>query len=685
MTQFVALPAPHSTQRITSLTRREAFEYLKGDGGPWWGRLNEVVFLQSLYDLDALGSPSSRFRTAREEITHHRIRNENDWPDDWVFNYSHFRLSDGPDEVFLAFLARFVHPETQPGGEQSPRHVEQLNRILGPDGWALRPFDYLSGRPIYTPASVQATGPLVPLPLEDDDAGKLDLVLGQTYGLLDREGEDAARDLVRMSVLTLRRDGGFFHPMVGDPWTDATYEAVLTVPSVLQPSFTTAIIETIWGQLQTVLARLQRPDIQSLVIDGDPGPLPSVSEDWRDQEVEHDAAAPRRLRIIFPTTEFNVTEQNFSDLEIRGEDFPYFYDARKARLVTDFLLDDRPRVATLCQVTLINKDGALSPRIKLWKKDKTKAEKAALFETIPGTETSHVVKALVDTKDAHENFWKVINFLQGCVGMEIPETSRRLVVDDEAELARLLAGQERATLLEAVKNVIGGGLTEEDIRLISNRKAQLQRFDRLLTDQEYFEQERKSAAGPEAVWQKLFEENPWIFGYGLNLVACEPLNGGKLERFTTGANIFTGAGKRSDAVMRSKGFISSLLLCEIKTHLTPLLAATPYRLPDVYQVSKEVVGAVAQVQKTAHKALRQVAGELHRLYEDSGAPTDIEVATVRPKQVLVIGNLRQLTEHNAGNPEKIASFEQYRRSVQDVEVITFDELYERACFIVGDR
>ncbi|WP_329043473.1 DUF4263 domain-containing protein (plasmid) [Streptomyces sp. NBC_00178] len=207
----------------------------------------------------------------------------------------------------------------------------------------------------------------------------------------------------------------------------------------------------------------------------------------------------------------------------------------------------------------------------------------------------------------------------------------------------------------------------------------------LLTDQEYFEQERKSAAGPEAVWQKLFEENPWIFGYGLNLVACEPLNGGKLERFTTGANIFTGAGKRSDAVMRSKGFISSLLLCEIKTHLTPLLAATPYRLPDVYQVSKEVVGAVAQVQKTAHKALRQVAGELHTLYEDSGAPTDIEVATVRPKQVLVIGNLRQLTERNAGNPEKIASFEQYRRSVQDVEVITFDELYERACFIVGDR
>jgi hypothetical protein len=271
------------------------------------------------------------------------------------------------------------------------------------------------------------------------------------------------------------------------------------------------------------------------------------------------------------------------------------------------------------------------------------------------------------------------------VGLDIPQNSLRLVVGDESELARLLAGQDRTMLLEAVRTAVGGALTEKDIRLISNRKAQLDRFRQLLTDQEYFDQERQQAAGPEAVWQSLFEENPWIFGYGLNLVACEPLNDGKLERITTGANIFTGAGKRSDAVMRSKGFISSLLLCEIKTHKTPLLAGTPYRLPDVYQVSKDVVGAVAQVQKTAHKALRLVTGELHRLYEDDGTPTDIEISTIRPRQVLVIGRLSEFSERGSTNPEKIASFEQYRRSIQDVEVMTFDELYERACFIVEDR
>ncbi|MEW2450942.1 hypothetical protein AB0896_25860 [Streptomyces parvulus] len=37
-------------------------------------------------------------------------------------------------------------------------------------------------------------------------------------------------------------------------------------------------------------------------------------------------------------------------------------------------------------------------------------------------------------------------------------------------LARPLADQDRTTLLEAVRTAVGGALTEEDIRLISNRK-----------------------------------------------------------------------------------------------------------------------------------------------------------------------------------------------------------------------
>jgi hypothetical protein len=192
MTQFAASPAPQSTQRITTLTRRDIFVYVCGEGGPWWGRLNEIEFLQSLYDLDRPVSTDPRFTTAREDIIQHRVNNPLNWPDHWVFEYPQFQLLDGPDEIFLGFLTRFVHPEVQPEIDQSSRRVAELNRLLGPDGWTLRPFEFISGRPIYSPGLTSPTGPLVSLPLDDDDTGKLDLVLGQAYSFLERDGEEAA-------------------------------------------------------------------------------------------------------------------------------------------------------------------------------------------------------------------------------------------------------------------------------------------------------------------------------------------------------------------------------------------------------------------------------------------------------------------------------------------------------------
>ncbi len=133
-----------------------------------------------------------------------------------------------------------------------------------------------------------------------------------------------------------------------------------------------------------------------------------------------------------------------------------------------------------------------------------------------------------------------------------------------------------------------------------------------MTDPEYFEDEKlRLGKKNEGVWQGFFEENQWIFGYGLKLVVVDALDDVKLERLTTGANIFEGAGKRIDALMRSRGYISSLLFCEIKTHQTRLLAEEPYRKPDVFRASGELSGGVAQVQKTVRKAIRKMDGRIH--------------------------------------------------------------------------
>ncbi|MEV7438980.1 hypothetical protein ACIQJX_28810 [Streptomyces griseoviridis] len=241
----------------------------------------------------------------------------------------------------------------------------------GPWWGRLDEIDFLSSRPICKAVPAQPTGPVVSLPLTDGDVRKLDVVLGQICSLLGRDGEESARDLLRVTVLTLCRDGGIYHPMPGDRWTDNTYEAVLTVDRVLLPAFTKAVTDAIWQWLEPVLTRLRRQDVQSLVVEGDIGHVPVVPPDWRNQTAGDDPPEARRLHIGLLPQEFDVTRQDFLDLEIPGTGFPYFYDIRGGRLITEFLLDDRPQVATLCHVKLINKDGVLSSRIKLWKKDKT--------------------------------------------------------------------------------------------------------------------------------------------------------------------------------------------------------------------------------------------------------------------------------------------------------------------------
>ena len=57
---------------------------------------------------------------------------------------------------------------------------------------------------------------------------------------------------------------------------------------------------------------------------------------------------------------------------------------------------------------------------------------------------------------------------------------------------------------------------------------------------------------------------------------------------------------------------------------------------------------------------------------------------VKPRGIVIIGKLDDFKTDNGINHEKLSSFELYRQQVNGIEIITFDELYERAKFIVEE-
>jgi len=83
-------------------------------------------------------------------------------------------------------------------------------RLLAPDGWELRTSGFISGRPVYAPVrTTNGPGRLIRLQIGDDEAGKLDLVLGQAHRVLGENGDVLAQNLILGAILTVRRNGGF--------------------------------------------------------------------------------------------------------------------------------------------------------------------------------------------------------------------------------------------------------------------------------------------------------------------------------------------------------------------------------------------------------------------------------------------------------------------------------------------
>lgn len=258
-------------------------------------------------------------------------------------------------------------------------------------------------------------------------------------------------------------------------------------------------------------------------------------------------------------------------------------------------------------------------------------------------------------------------------------------ITDEDLQKFIISEKQAAALLidnpEVLAKVLRTKITKEDIVAIGYRREQLDAYARLLNDPSYFSKAREAKkCGNEALWQKFFEKNTWFFGYGLGYLFLSTLDDKKLENVVQGHSVAS-HGKRVDALMKTRGLIASLCFVEIKTHATKLLADKPYRA-GCWAPSEELVGAVAQVQGTVHGAVEQIGARF--VGKDSnGAPNGEEAFNFQPRSFLVIGSLSEFTGPHGVNAEQYRSFELYRRNTAWPEIITFDELYERASYIVN--
>lgn len=235
-----------------------------------------------------------------------------------------------------------------------------------------------------------------------------------------------------------------------------------------------------------------------------------------------------------------------------------------------------------------------------------------------------------------------------------------------------------------LRSLIEQDASAKDVIATSGRRVAVDRFRKLMEDDDYFAQEkvRLDVHGDEAVWQMLFEEHPWILGIGLNHQLLTSWDRDRLEQVVAGYSV-QGKGKRADALLRTSGIIRSMVFAEIKTSKTKLLESQHYR-PGAWAPSKEVAGGVSQVHATVYSATAQIGSRISSLSADGSDVPNDWTYLYEPRSFLVVGSLEEFVNQNGGHhADKIRSFELYRRHIASPEIVTFDELLARAEWIVN--
>ena len=318
--------------------------------------------------------------------------------------------------------------------------------------------------------------------------------------------------------------------------------------------------------------------------------------------------------------------------------------------------------------------------------------KALFYETNRAIQSLAFVKFERKTGTPHKKQFvfygdeieKVYNLLRAIKVVSLPDSRKtrfeaaaldEAALDDEGLLNFLSSNPD------LVKELLEHRLTEYEVKALGYRKNQLAEFRKMLDSIEHFEQRKEDwgTGGDEATWQAFFERNAWIFGYGLNYIFTSPLDEEKLEQIVAGSSFYQ-SGKRVDALLRTRGLISSLCIVEIKTHRTSLLKKSPYR-PESWAISSEMAGGISQSQRAIQKAVSAIPTRVS-LTTTRGEPKGDDVYSYSPKAYLVVGSLGEFITENGVNEQKFSSFEMFRRNIINPEIITFDELYERAQFIV---
>lgn len=166
----------------------------------------------------------------------------------------------------------------------------------------------------------------------------------------------------------------------------------------------------------------------------------------------------------------------------------------------------------------------------------------------------------------------------------------------------------------------------------------------------------------EEFWQTtVFKENQWVLA---QIFAC-PCTIFADKAYVGGKGINNSGGNLCDFIYQNS-LSQNVALIEIKTPCTEIIGSQ-YR--GTYSFSHELSGSVNQVLNYRDNLTK----EYYSLLRQSSEPFEV----ISPKCVVIIGKIASM------NQGQVAAFENFRNSMNNVLILTFDELYQRITDLIS--
>ncbi len=403
----------------------------------------------------------------------------------------------------------------------------------------------------------------------------------------------------------------------------------------------------------------------------------------------------RRIRALTPTTtfnnEFDLTERNLDEVIIKetsSKDNCIIWDKKDSTIAYNrIVLSKNSQSKIVCELSFY-KSGTTNKYIP-----RPTFKRLALNGDIrKTTSTDKVTIKLADSEDPI-TFWKLINFLISY--KELVETGEFedsfKVIPKDSYILEFKNKSEQQKVAD-LKELIGiAELSTSAIKSLTfeSRKQNLKGFYYLLKNEtvrgyishDYYREKYKLPAGEEYIWHHFLKLNDWILGLNLDIRFIIEF----LDEQKVGLEDSKGKGSPQSDLLGLSDFTT---LVELKHSNTDVFKKTKNKgRANTWDFTSDFIEGISQCLGQKFE-LDKVFDQKTFMNSDGSRLDKKEIQSIDPKSILLIGNKKREFPLNDGIDDhliKNKTLQRFRRNNRNIDVLTYDELFERAYQIVYSR